>query len=297
MTKNTKGIIAYLFIAFGMAWLCWEIPIRLGVSVHSPLFQLAALPGGFAPAIAAIVVRKWITREGFADAGLRLHLRKWPYYLAAWLIPLAVVGFLIVAAYALKIGQPDFTLIRAIKSLLPAGVTLPPTVHPKFSGAILGVLITAIMVTPVLWGEEFGWRSYLQLRLCPGRPLRAAIFTGLIWGAWHFPLVVRGYAYPHSSQWGLLVFPVSTVLLSVILGWLRQRTGSVWAPSLAHAATNVIGGQLTFVLFSGGANLLLVSNLGVLAWIPLGALCAWIVVTGQLQPSTERAQPIGRYAL
>jgi hypothetical protein len=71
-----------------MAWLCWEIPIRLGVSVHSPLFQLAALPGGFAPAIAAIVVRKWITREGFADAGLRIDLSKWPYYIVACLLPL-----------------------------------------------------------------------------------------------------------------------------------------------------------------------------------------------------------------
>ena len=79
--KNRNGVIAYLLIAFGMAWAIWEIVIRLGISVRSPLFQVAGFPAAFAPAIAAFVVRKWITREGFADAGLRLNLRKWPYYL------------------------------------------------------------------------------------------------------------------------------------------------------------------------------------------------------------------------
>ena len=79
--KNRNGVIAYLLIAFGMAWAIWEIVIRLGISVRSPLFQIAGFPAAFAPAIAAFVVRKWITREGFADAGLRLNLRKWPYYL------------------------------------------------------------------------------------------------------------------------------------------------------------------------------------------------------------------------
>ena len=88
MNNTTKGIVSYLFLAFGMAWILWEIPIRFGVSPRSPLFQLAALPGGFAPAVAAIIIRKWITREGFADAGLRLNLGKWTYYPVAWLLPL-----------------------------------------------------------------------------------------------------------------------------------------------------------------------------------------------------------------
>jgi hypothetical protein len=90
-----------------MAWAIWEIVIRLGISVRSPLFQIAGLPAAFAPAIAAFVVRKWITREGFADAGLRLDLRKWPYYLVAWLLPLLVVGCIVVLSPLLGLGRPD----------------------------------------------------------------------------------------------------------------------------------------------------------------------------------------------
>jgi membrane protease YdiL (CAAX protease family) len=265
MNNRTRGIASYLFLAFGMAWILWEIPIQLGVSPRDPLFQLAALPGGFAPAIAAIIVRKWITHEGFEDAGWRLKLQKWPYYLVAWLLPLPVTAIIVALAVALGISQPDFSLQGALGAL------------------VLQLLITALVVTPILWGEEFGWRGYLQLRLLGQRPLLAAMTTGLIWGIWHYPLVLRGYQYPDHTTPGLFVLPVSTILLSIIFGWLRLRTGSIWPPSLAHAATNVLGASLTLVLFMGGPNWISVSYLGLLSWIPLGALCAWIAFTGQLK--------------
>jgi len=37
--------------------------------------QLFLLPGAFCPAFATLVVRKWITREGFDDLKLRLSSR------------------------------------------------------------------------------------------------------------------------------------------------------------------------------------------------------------------------------
>ena len=84
MEPATKGILSYLVLTFGMAWGAWEIPIRCGLSVRNPIFQLALLPGAFAPAVAAMIVRKWITGEGFADAGLRPNLKKWRYYISAY---------------------------------------------------------------------------------------------------------------------------------------------------------------------------------------------------------------------
>jgi len=36
--KNRRGVVAYLLIAFGMAWACWEVPIRLGISMSNTLF-------------------------------------------------------------------------------------------------------------------------------------------------------------------------------------------------------------------------------------------------------------------
>src|SRR5438309_6493802 len=75
ITATRRGVIAYLLIAFAFAWSCWEIPIRLGLSVRHPMFQFAVLPGAFGPAIAAVLVRMFVTREGFADAGLPIQRR------------------------------------------------------------------------------------------------------------------------------------------------------------------------------------------------------------------------------
>ena len=44
------------------------------------MFQLLILPGAFAPALAAYLVRAFVTREGFADAGLKPGLRRWRPY-------------------------------------------------------------------------------------------------------------------------------------------------------------------------------------------------------------------------
>ena len=146
-----KGIAAYLLISFGLAWLLWEIALVLGQPAHSPFFQLAVLPVTLSPAIAAFVVRKWITREGFADAGLNLILTRWRYYLAAWLLPLLVVAIIIILAIALGIRDPDFT------------VAFFPTLAVQLTvGAFLAMF--------VFLGEEFGWRGYLQLRLFARHP-------------------------------------------------------------------------------------------------------------------------------
>jgi len=290
MDNKNKGIAVYLVITFGLAWAFWCIPLPLGLTLRSPFYTFVLVPGAFAPAIAAIIVRKWVTCEGFVDAGLRLNFRaSWPYYLVAWLLPLAVVAIIVILGAVLRLNQPDFSLERCFGAIapgkqnpllsIPRGLRLPIV-------AVQG-MVTAVVATPLLWGEEFGWRSYLQIRLLNHRPLLAAVTTGLIWGVWHYPINLQGFNYPDHRILGLFIFPIFTILLSIILGWLRLRTGSIWTASLAHAATNAIGGSLTLLLFMGGPNWPLVGYPGLLSWIPLGAFCAWIIFTGQLKPLYE----------
>jgi membrane protease YdiL (CAAX protease family) len=254
--NTTKGIVAYLLIAFAMAWFFWCIPLLFGLTLRSPSYFVFLLPGAFSPAIAAVIVRKWITREGFADAGLRLNFRNNKrYYLIAWLLPLLAVAVILLLAVIFRISTPDFSLQRAMNTLGSGPNPLEAIPRPlRFPVAAFQVLLTAIIATPILWGEEFGWRSYLQFRLMAHRPLPAAIITGVIWGIWHYPINLQGYNYPDNRILGLFIFPVFTVLLSIILGWLRIKTGSVWPASLAHASTNAIGGGLTILLFMGGPN-------------------------------------------
>jgi membrane protease YdiL (CAAX protease family) len=273
MNAKTKGIAWYLGITFGLAWTTWEVGIRAGVPVSSAQFQILALPGAFAPAIAAIVVRRWITREGFGDAGLGLHVRRWPYYLFAWLLPLGIVGAIIAESWGLGLARPDFTLARAI-----ASPTMGPIAMSIASGhpVVPRLLTTALASAPILWGEEFGWRGYLQQRLYADRPIYAASATGAIWAVWHFPVTLRGYDYPDHPLWGSLVLIPVAILFSFIFAWILRRSGSIWACSLAHAATNGVGGMLMMLWFAGASGPTILSYGGVLAIPPLFIVCACI---------------------
>lgn len=243
--RRKRGIIAFLAIAFGLAW----VPFLTGlIGINGP----SAILMPFAPAIACFVVRRWITREGFEDAGLRLRLRlhHWPQYLIALTWPFAVTFLGVVLALALRIAPTGFSVPWGLASASPL--------------SLLTWTLVSIPFAAIIFGEEFGWRGYLQVRLMADKPLQAAVATGLIWGVWHYPLILAGGEAIDDRTLTLLLFPLQTVLFSIFLGWLRQRTGSVWAGSMAHAANNGLGdnlGRLAFTgrldgIYSGGQMLL-----------------------------------------
>lgn len=287
MNTKTKGILSYLILAFGITWIIWEIPLQKGLARPDPLFRLMVLCGSFGPALAGIVVRKWITREGFSDAGLRLNTRKWQYYIAAWCLPLAVAFCIALLVVLLGLGNPDFSPKPDFVALTP-GMQLPPlSSGVAFILFVVQLMVIAVLFVPLHWGEEFGWRSYLQIRLLSDRPVLAAVATGIIWAVWHYPLIVRGFNYPENPGLGLILYPVSTILLSIYFGWLRLKTKSIWSTCLAHSAANVVGVSIVGYLFVAGPTTLSVIHLDVLMWVPLGILCAWIVLTGRLSPENQ----------
>jgi uncharacterized protein len=282
MNMRTKGILVYLAIAFGGAWGIWAILWIAGVSGTDPTFQWLSLPAAFAPALGGFVVRRWVTQEGFADVGNQLNLRThWRYYLFAWFSPLIVTAVIVMLAMLFGISQPNFSLQRFLHTYAPSA-SVPPLPDPIFWMAIPATVIQALPVALLTWGEEFGWRGYLQIRLFANHPLRAAIATGLIWGIWHAPIILLGFQRYDNPWLGVLIFPVFTLWSSIILGWLRLKTGSLWSACLAHGATNAIGGSLTTLLFLGGPNWIFVNYGGILAWIPFGVMCGWIILGDRL---------------
>jgi CAAX protease family protein len=270
MTMKTRGVVAYLLLAFGLAWSAIFVArLSLGMSLENSLVQI---PIAFSPAIAAVIVRRWITKEGFGDAGLALHLRVgWAYYLVAWLFPLIAVGAVIGLATVLGISRPDLSQL---------GTLFPGVQHPGWAELLL-LMGVPILLMPLFWGEEFGWRGYLQMRLFSGSPLKAAVATGFIWAVWHYPLYFLGYSEYANPFIGLITATGFAILLAIILGWLRLRTSSVWSSSLAHAGTNMVFATLSTALLVGGAKIdWAVDDL--LQSVPLAVICAWIILSGQL---------------
>lgn len=225
------GVRAFLAITFGLTWLPF-LPVLVGGPAVTLLMP-------FAPAVAAVVVRGWVTKEGFADLRLRPRLQEvWPWLVLALAWPLLAMPLAVAAAGLVGAGDPDLGRVGVLPLALWAGA--------------------ALLAAPVFLGEELGWRGYLQVRILPGRPLLAATATGLVWAVWHYPLWLTVLELP---LWTLPVMTVSLVVMSVFLGWLQQCSGTVWTPAVAHSTNNTFHASFGSVAFTGGTGS---------AWLPAG---------------------------
>ncbi|GAA4217229.1 hypothetical protein GCM10022220_49430 [Actinocatenispora rupis] len=260
-----RGVVAFLVLAFGVTWGMEVVVSRVfGLSLANPLPQLSF---AFVPALAAVVVRRWVTREGFGDAGLRPRFRAaWRYYLIAWFGPLGLLAAGVLTAVALGLYRPDPAALSRI---------VPGVPGPALVG---GLLLLVVVLTPLYWGEEFGWTSYLRLRILPGRPAAATLVTGLVWAVWHFPLAFLGYVTYSNVVLGLLLWTTGFLCQEVMLTWLRLRSGSIWTTSLAHAGNNMVLSFLASGLLTaaGGLDDLIVMPV---MQVPQVAVCAWILLS------------------
>lgn len=238
-----RGVRWFLLIAFAGSWLPWFGVSALGGSLDDPVIQL--LTAAFLPAIAACIVRRWVTKQGFSRSGLRLDLRSsWRHCLAAVTIPWGALILSVCLAAVLGVWSPaDLDLAVSEWLYLVAGPVI------------------CVVVAPIFWGEEYGWTAYLRDRLVPGRPIATTFLTGVIWGVWHWPLPWVGYfgggLDVSGAVAGMVLWLPLSILLEFLIGWLWVETGSVWPGAMLHAGSNLVVsmGMMLVLGDTVGANL------------------------------------------
>lgn len=93
--------------------------------------------------------------------------------------------------------------------------------HLAIQGLVVGI------------GEELGWRGWLMPALTARYRLAASmLLIFLIWGAWHFPILLMG---PDVVVPWIMVIMSATIVLSWI--WLKTN-GNVFILAVAHASIN-----------------------------------------------------------
>lgn len=248
-------IYIYLALSFGLAWAVSLVIYLTGGLQNSPILIpeanvslaliLLAGPVMWAPALAHILTRL-LTGEGWQNTRLRLRLRQsWPYLLVAWILPgvLTIVGAVVFFVLFPRYYDADLTTLQKMLEASPAGVELEDI---SLWGVVAFQVLQGVLLSPVnsiaTFGEEFGWRAYLQPKLMPLGPRRAMVLMGLIWGVWHWPVILMGHNYgldyPGAPFLGPLVMVWFTFELATFLGWLTWRTRSVWPAVIGHAAIN-----------------------------------------------------------
>jgi membrane protease YdiL (CAAX protease family) len=284
--RRARGLVVFLGLAFGLAWtvqvglVVWTRGAPGGLSALGPGVLIAAAALMWPPAVGAFVARRWVERDGFADAGLRWPSRR--YLLAAWFGPFVLTVAALLLSLPLYRFDPAFESLQALAA--QAGQTLPAPPAVIALGQLAFALTLAVPINAVLaFGEELGWRGYLLPRLIAlCGPWRGPLLHGAVWGFWHAPLIyLVGYNYPGHPVLGVPLFVVTGVLLGVLLGWLQLASGSVVAPTVAHAAFNAVA-ALPLLLLRGvdtAVGGVLFSPVG---WLVLLAAIGWLVRSGAL---------------
>ena len=104
----------------------------------------------------------------------------------------------------------------------------------------LAIIVNPIMGMIQCFGEELGWRGYLLPKIGEKlSPLSASVFTGVIWGLWHAPIIAMGYNYGTNNPIaGIFAMTVFCTVLGIISGFLTYKVRSIWPAVLFHASIN-----------------------------------------------------------
>ena len=218
-----KTLPRYLIGAFAIAW-----PIQIAASFLALRGQLQAYGlllalSMFAPFAAVLLAR--IPLQGM---GWKPRLKgKIRWLLVAWFVP-ALLALLGAALYfVLFPARLDLSgeVIRA--QLGEAGMAQLEASGMDIKRYVLIQAVAAIGYAP--WinmlaaiGEEVGWRGALYPRLKERfGTARGRILGGIIWGVWHWPvMLLAGYEYG-TQYWGAPVLgPLLFCLITIAMGSL-----------------------------------------------------------------------------
>jgi membrane protease YdiL (CAAX protease family) len=98
--------------------------------------------------------------------------------------------------------------------------------------SLLPLMITGMLIGA--FGEEIGWRSFLQPILeKKNSVLVASIFVGIIWGLWHVGHYKSGLLF----MTGFFLFTIS---VSIIIAWLLRGTEyNLIISAMFHLSINI----------------------------------------------------------
>ncbi len=183
----------------------------------APLGQVAPFLM-WTPGLAAIVTQFIFYRT---LGGLGWHPGPWRYLVWGFVLPFVYCLAIYVPVWALGLGRFDGAYVAGRLSLLPLFMVLS--------------VFTAL-------GEEIGWRGFLVPAFYRSRGFAwAGVGTGIIWALWHVPLIAFGGYDAGTPLWyGVACFLIWVPAMSVMMAWLRLRSGSLWPAAICHGTHNLV---------------------------------------------------------
>ena len=281
MKKAIRYSIAVCLFSWAMAAVAhWGFGMGTDTPMGLMLFSTLYM---FFPLITALVLQA-IDKEKFNHTGLVNFKIKWSW-VVAWLLPLVMTLACILVnglmpGVELKynaeqlinqyhVPEEQQELVREQLGQIPAYLMIVITL---VSGLIAGITVNAIAA----FGEEYGWRNYLVGALREVKFWKAALFIGIVWGIWHFPLILMGHNYPNEPLWGVLLMVVMCILLGVIELYFVLKSKSMIVAAIMHGTINALAGMVIYFILGGNDFLNGMPGLSGFIVMAVTILCIWI---------------------
>jgi hypothetical protein len=252
---NNKSLAIYLLILVVLCAL-----VIIGAKTLGQQGNYLAGVYMLTPAIAAILTRLFFYEPHFKDANLRLG--RLSDYFKFWLFSLGITA-LSFALYTLlgavswnfsgnvflaRLDQQFAASGQSMQSSLPPGMTPQMMLLIFFVGGL-----TLFNILPGLisgFGEEFGHRGFMFPLLYRINPWVGLVGGGLLWYAWHWPLLL---VIPQTVQYPLwqtalnwVILALGSVCTFIYLAYIYVKTENILVTSLAHIAMNNASQSLSY---------------------------------------------------
>jgi len=229
------------------------------VTVLSAIFHLAIVnlmptslyvgPLMWSPGVAAIITLRIRGRD---ISSLPWKWGEWRYNRRAFMVPVLYVSAAYAVIWILGIGgvPNEDTLSRWAKDAGLEGVGSSTLI--VIMVLLLGT-VGCIRAMSTVVGEEIGWRGFFIWELRKVLPFGGvALASGVIWGFWHWPIVI--YYGGGEPVMQMTAFVVMTTAMSTIMAYFTFKSESLWPAVLFHAAHNVFSDKIFTPLTVKGEN-------------------------------------------
>jgi membrane protease YdiL (CAAX protease family) len=221
----------YFYLLLTFLYLTGLIAAQIQPKLTMTLSSLLLIPNLIG--LILLVVLRWKGgKEAFAGAGLAGG--KWHVWLIYGLGLVAFYGLQTFLNYVFKSGQV-VDLKAAFPQLVAANLPAPAimlimALQMVVIGPFLGLIIS--------FGEEYGWRGYLQTELTHLGRIRGVFLLGVIWGIWHWPVIWMGYNYPGQPIFGSIAMVFMCIILAYFLAYAVFKSNGIWTAAYLHAVSN-----------------------------------------------------------
>jgi membrane protease YdiL (CAAX protease family) len=187
-----------------------------------------------------VILRLLSGKQAFSQVGLSGGKVKY------WVIFGATLVFIYLAMAGLNVmfGLGQTVDARIVMHELAGGQAtgleeLPDAAFLLVTG-LQSVLLAPFLALLIAFGEEYGWRGYLQSELIKLGKVRGILLVGVIWGLWHAPVIAMGYNYPDQPILGIPLMTLYTIALAFFFGFAVLVSGSIWLAAWLHALNNQV---------------------------------------------------------